>query len=176
MCYQSRTGQTTGKEDRVWAQGCHRGPLPRLIHQRAHQLPQEELCLSRTFFFFFSLSLHICFSLVTPTQSSWASPNICTVSMYRQCILCEFVHHRKENSFVFCWEHSENTFDQIKFSYKITHTNEHFSVSFCFMGSVLLFMRCSLIGQKHAQWRLYLCMCLSPVMDWWPVKNVFHHD
>lgn len=45
--HQSRAGQAAREEDRAWAEGRRGGPLPRLLHQRTHQLPQEELCLSR---------------------------------------------------------------------------------------------------------------------------------
>lgn len=60
---------------------------------------------------------------------------------------------------VFVWEDSENAlslqgFDQIKSRYKITHARGHFSGSCCFIGSVSLFVLCSITGQKHAHWRL----------------------
>ena len=45
--HQSRARQAARKEDRAWAERRRGGPLPRLLHQRTHQLPQEELCLSR---------------------------------------------------------------------------------------------------------------------------------
>ncbi|KAI3370939.1 hypothetical protein L3Q82_023495 [Scortum barcoo] len=41
-----RTGEAAGEEDRARAEGRLRGQLPRLVHQRAHQLPEEELRLN----------------------------------------------------------------------------------------------------------------------------------
>lgn len=38
--------ETAGEEDRTRASGFCRGQFPRFIHQRPHQLPQEELRLN----------------------------------------------------------------------------------------------------------------------------------
>lgn len=107
--------------------------------------------------FFSPPSLHICFSPVPPTQPSWVSA---FVSMYRQFILCLFLFTiaRKQNGLYFV-ETTVKTYPirnwiKIKCIYKIPYPTDILEVLFCFIGSVLLFMSCSLTGQKHAHWRL----------------------
>lgn len=83
--HQSGAGQTAGQEDRVRAQRCRRGSLPRLLHQRTHQLPQEELCLSQStlpqnkpIIITHLLSRG---GLFTPTLSSKGPVNVCVLIM-----------------------------------------------------------------------------------------------
>lgn len=88
--HQSQSGQTACEEYRAWAQrGCW-GPLPRLLHQRTHQLPQEELCLSWATSVSSTMQhdqLTSCMDrdsqkqLVSPTQSSWSTFYVCSLLM-----------------------------------------------------------------------------------------------
>lgn len=122
-------------------------------------LPTASLTSSRRtspelyFLFFSSIVTHLFFSRSSHTVQLSLYQH---VSVHRQGILCMFCSPSQGK--IFCillrrkWKRI--LFDQIKCLYKITYTNGHFSGSFCFIGSVSLFMWCSLIGQKHARGRL----------------------